>query len=513
MTGRTAVPDLAAPARTSGQDSGPGPLVSPDRLRWTGFAAVVLLTAAAWTGVVGSAQPGVATMALAGGIAGAGVLVLSWLLLGPAVRAGRARPTGPWLTRTLALWAGPLLLAPPLFSTDVFSYLAQGEIAARGLDPYAVGPVEGLGAGSATVARVDVYWRDTPSPYEPLFGAVQRLIAQLVDGDPVAGIALHRLAEVLGLVLIVWAVPRLGAASPRTALWLGVLNPLVLWHLVAGAHNDSLMLGLMLAGTVVGLQALGERVDWRSFGFGVGLIGLGAAVKLPAVVALAVVGTALARHRGGTRRDFLLAAVAMVLAFALVMCTVSGLTGLGLGWVRTLGTPATITSWMAPTTWFGLLARGVAAALGAPITPTMTASGTVLCAVLTACGVAVVLRRQLRGRTGDAAALGTVLGVVVLLAPVVQPWYVLWAVIPLAASRLSGPARTWSAGVVAVFAVLVPPLAGDFADRIGHLVAGYALGISLVGATFLLLVRTAGAGSGDRRPVPVEVGLPREARG
>jgi alpha-1,6-mannosyltransferase len=510
MSERTAVPDLAAPARNSGYDGRPDQPASPDRLRWTGFAAVVVLTAAAWVGVVGSALSGVATLSLAAGIAGAGVLVLSWLLLGRAVLAGRDRPTVHWLTRTLGLWVGPLLVAPPLFSADVFSYLAQGEIAARGLDPYAVGPVEGLGVGSATVARVDVYWRDTPSPYGPLFGAVQRLIAQLAPGDPVAGVALHRLAEVLGLVLIVWAVPRLAAASPRTALWLGVLNPLVLWHLVAGVHNDSLMLGLMLTGTVVALQALGERVDWRSFGSGVGLIALGAAVKLPALVALAVVGTALARRRGGTRRDFLLAGIGMIAAFALVAGTVSGLTGLGLGWVQAIGTPGEVTSWMAPTTWFGLLARGVAAALGVPITPTMIGLGAVLCPVLTAGGVALVLHRQLRGRTGEAASLGTMLGLVVVLSPVVQPWYLLWAVVPLAASRLRGRARTWSAGVVAVFAVLVPPLAGNFADRIGQLVASYTFGIMLVGATFLLLRRPPRSLAAISGPVSAEVGQSRD---
>ena len=32
------------------------------------------------------------------------------------------------------------------------------------------------------------------------------------------------------------------------ALWLGVANPLVLFHLVSGAHNEALMIGLMLVG-------------------------------------------------------------------------------------------------------------------------------------------------------------------------------------------------------------------------------------------------------------------------
>ncbi|MEO6084666.1 MAG: polyprenol phosphomannose-dependent alpha 1,6 mannosyltransferase MptB [Umezawaea sp.] len=481
---------------TSGVDSGgAGDLTSLDRLRWTGFGGVLLLTGAAWAGMVSSG-----TVPLAAGVAGVGLLVVSWAMLGRLVHSGRSAVTAGWLKWTLVLWCGPLLVAPPLFSRDVYSYLAQGEVAARGLDPHVVSPVAGLGAASEVVERVGVYWRDTPSPYGPLFGAVERLIAQVSAGDPVAGVLLHRLVEVLGLVLVVWAVPRLAAlagASTRTALWLGVLNPLVLWHLVAGVHNDSLMLGLMLAGTVVALEAVKTRVEWWPLAFGVVLITLGAEVKLPALVALAVVGTALARRRGGRVGDFLLAGAGMVLAFAVVFAAVSLLTGLGFGWSQTLGTPGRLNSWMAPTNWFGFLTGGVGAVFGAQITQTMIGVGKVVGCVLAVCGIVVVLHRQLRGRIGDVASLGMVLGVVVVLGPVVQPWYLLWAVIPLAACLRTGRASTRLTALVAVFAVLVPPLAGNFTGRVGQLVAGYAIGIVVVGAAFFLL-RQAEARSYER---------------
>ncbi|MGM1063320.1 polyprenol phosphomannose-dependent alpha 1,6 mannosyltransferase MptB [Saccharothrix sp. Mg75] len=468
------------------------PLVPPDRLRWTGFGGVVLLTASAWAG---AAAPTSAT-ALAAGVAGVGLLVLSWVLL------GRAVPGTSWLLWTLVLWCGPLLLAPPLFSGDVFSYLAQGEIAARGLDPNAVGPVGGLGAASEVVGRVGSYWRDAPSPYGPVFGAVERAVARLSAGDPVAGVLLHRLGGVLGLVLVAWAVPRLAAvagAPRRTALWLGVLNPLVLWHLVGGAHNDSLMLGLMLAGTAVAVGALRERVEWWPLGFGVALISLGALVKLPALVALAVVGTALARRRGGSVRDLALVGLGAVAVFAAVCVAVSLLTGFGFGWVRALGTPGQVNSWLAPTNWFGFLTGGVGALVGAQVTQVMIGVGRLVGGVLTVCGVAVVLGRQLRGRVGEVTSLGAVLGLVVVLGPVVQPWYLLWAVVPLAACRLPGRAAAGVTGLVAVVAVLVPPSAGNFTGRVGALVGGYAVAALVVGAAFLLLRGTAA-------PVRVEVG-------
>ncbi|WP_199440915.1 polyprenol phosphomannose-dependent alpha 1,6 mannosyltransferase MptB [Umezawaea beigongshangensis] len=476
-------PSLAErrPPAPSGVDASTS---AADRLRWTGFGGVLLLVAAAWAGAVTAPSSAPATAALAAGIAGAAVLVLSWALL------GRTPPSPQRLRWTLALWCAPLLVAPPLFSRDVFSYLAQGEIAARGLDPHALGPATALGAASEIVGRVGPQWRDTPSPYGSLFGAVQRLIAQVSAGDPLVGVLLHRLVAVLGLVLVVWAVPRLAVlagGAPRTALWLGVLNPLVLWHLVAGVHNDSLMLGLMLTGAVVALEALRERIEWGPLALGVVLVALGAEVKLPALLALAVVGTALARRRGGTVGDLVLAGAGTLLAFVAVCGAVSLLTGLGFGWVRTLGTSGQVDSWLAPTNWFGFLTGGVGAVFGAQITPVMIGVGRTLGCVLAVGGIALVLRAQLRGRIGGVASLGAVLGLFVVLGPVVQPWYLLWAVVPLAACPLPGRARTGLAALVAVFALLVPPLAGDFSGRAGQLVTGYAIGALLAGAALPLL--------------------------
>jgi alpha-1,6-mannosyltransferase len=52
---------------------------------------------------------------------GLALLLAGWWWYG---RAAGDDPRGAW--RTLALWVSPLLLAPPMFSRDVYSYLAQG---------------------------------------------------------------------------------------------------------------------------------------------------------------------------------------------------------------------------------------------------------------------------------------------------------------------------------------------------------------------------------------------------
>ncbi|NGY64618.1 hypothetical protein G7043_37475 [Lentzea sp. NEAU-D13] len=446
---------------------------TPDVLRWTGFGGAVLLTAGAWAT---RAVP----VALGAAIAGAGLVVLAWALL------GRVTPDAAWLRRTLALWSGPLVLAPPLFSRDVFSYLAQGEVAARGLDPNVVSPA--VGASAEAVARVGVYWRETPSPYGPLFSTVERAIAEVTGGSPVAGIVLYRLVAVLGLLLVVWAVPRLAqlaGTSERAALWLGVLNPLVLWHLIGGVHNDALMLGLMLSGTVVALHAL-DDLRWWQFTAGVVLIGLGAQVKLPALVALAVVGTALARRLGGGLVRFAGAGLAMVAAAVGVSVVTSLAGGAGFGWVQALGTPSKVNSWMAPTNWPGFLAGAV---FGPETGQAMISSARIAGFVLILCGVVVVLNRHLRGGISEVTALGMMMSLIVVLGPVIQPWYLLWAVLPLAACLPAGRWRTRVAVLVGVFALLVPPLAGNFAGRVTELVLAYALGIALVGCACFVLRR------------------------
>ncbi|SER73035.1 polyprenol phosphomannose-dependent alpha 1,6 mannosyltransferase MptB [Lentzea albida] len=447
---------------------------TPELLRWTGFGGALLLTAGAWAVRAGG------VVALGVAIAGAGLVVLTWALL------GRTRPDAPWLRRTLAWWCAPLLVAPPLFSGDVFSYLAQGEVAANGFDPNTVSPA--AGASAEAVARVGVYWQDTPSPYGPLFSTVERAITEVTGGDPVLGIGLYRLAAVLGLLLVVWAVPRLAelaGTNERTALWLGVMNPLVLWHLIGGVHNDALMLGLMLSGTVVALQALPE-LRWWQYTAGVVFIGLGAQVKLPALVALAVVGTALARRLGGGWVRFTAAGFAMVAAAAAVSVVTSLAGGSGFGWVQALGTPSKVNSWMAPTNWPGYLAGAV---FGPESGQAMISAARVAGLVLILCGVAVVVHRQLRGGISEVTSLGMMMSLIVVLGPVIQPWYLLWAVLPLAACLPEGIWRTRVAVLAGVFALLVPPLAGNFTGRVPELVAAYVVGIALVGGAYLVLRR------------------------
>ena len=72
-----------------------------------------------------------------------------------------------------------------------------------------------------------------------------------------------------------------------------------------------------------------------------------------------------------------------------------------------------------------------------------------------------LLLAVLRGRLHPVGGLGVALGMTVLLFPVVQPWYVLWAVIPLAAWATRPAFRTTTIVVTLVVGIFGPTANGD----------------------------------------------------
>jgi alpha-1,6-mannosyltransferase len=385
---------------------------------------------------------------------GAVMMALAWLMLG-RFALGKRRMSRGELDRTLLLWVLPLLVAPPMYSKDVYSYLAQSQIARLGLDPYRVGPATGLGLDHVFTLSVPSLWRETPAPYGPLFLWIGRGISALTGENIVAAVLCHRLVVLLGVGLIVWATPRLArrcGVAEVSALWLGAANPLLIMHLVAGIHNEAPMLGLMLAGTEFALrgidstrpiwprpwpQASGHWADWAPLGMllaGAILITLSSQIKLPSLLALGFVTMALAKRYGGTLRAVLLVGGLMAGLSVAVMAAIGWASGLGFGWIFTLGTANVVRSWLSPPTLIALGTGqvGILLGLGDHTTAIMALSrgmGVLIIAVIIGWLLIVVLR----GRLHPVGGLGVALGTCVLLFPVVQPWYLLWAIIPLAA--------------------------------------------------------------------------------
>ncbi len=382
---------------------------------------------------------------------GLAVLGMAWLHLGRAVRRREPGTGETRLLRIAMLWGAPLLVAVPLFSRDLYSYAAQAQITHAGLDPYTYGPASLPGPFLDEISRM---WVDTPAPYGPLWLSFGRVVAMVTRDHVVLTVLCMRLLAVAGVLLMARYLPRLAVAcgvDPRGALWLALLNPLVLAHFVGGGHNDALMLGLVVAGVTIAVEA----TDQRWLAVGVALCTCAVLVKAPAVLAVAFLAPVWARRLAG--RATLLRACLRVGAVALATTGLVTLaSGLGLGWVRQLNTPGQVVTWLSVPTGLGMLAdvlRGL---------PNFVTSADPTISVLRVVGqavtAAVVLVLWLRARRiGPVRGLGLALLAVVMLGPVVQPWYVIWPIVIGAAVRL--PHRVWlvAAGASVWLSMMVTP--------------------------------------------------------
>ncbi|MET8851618.1 polyprenol phosphomannose-dependent alpha 1,6 mannosyltransferase MptB [Amycolatopsis sp. NPDC004625] len=448
------------------------------------------------------------TVSLAIAISGMGILVLSWLMLGRFAQPSRERLASQGqLARTIALWVLPLLVIPPLFSRDVYSYLAQSEIVHRGMDPYVLGPAQALGVADPYTSGVSNMWRETPAPYGPLVLRLGGWLAPLAGNSIAVGVLLQRLLALAGVVLIVWALPRLArrfGVQPATALWLGALNPLLIFHFVAGAHNDALAIGLMLAGLEVGIRRLPIRVKGDTppplargellyIALGVAIITLGVAVKLPAVFALPFFAVMVARRWHGRLKDLFVAGVPMALWFGVVLVAVCFGTGLGFGWFgATFAAPGLVHSWISPSNELANLAGvlGISLNLGNHTSALVPIFGMLGYAVAVAITVKF-LWDSFKWRYRPIIGLGVSLGAVMVLQINLQPWYLLWAVIPLAAAAGTSRFRVAATVVSAALPFLLPPTGSTFDGRPYVLPFAYVAAIVVCGGGMLIVRRLA----------------------
>jgi alpha-1,6-mannosyltransferase len=376
-------------------------------------------------------------------------IITSWLvgtaLVTGAWWAARDRvPSARWAYLTAGLWLLPLLVAPPLGSRDVYPYACQGAVYAAGENPYHVSaadlPCQWLDA-------ISPIWKDTPAPYGPLF-VVLAGAAVAIGGSLTVIIVLLRVVAVAGVAVAAVSLPvlarRCGVPEGR-ALWLALACPLVGVHLVSGAHNDALMVGLLVAGL-----ALATPGSWARLAGGGALIGLAVAVKATALVVLPF--AALAAIAGPYRLRALVRDGGLVVgsALAAVLAVTIG-SGLGFGWVGALSRSGDSVQWTSPPTAVGLTI-GYAADLVGPRVNAVPAVRLVALAVL----AAVLVALWWRARHGDPLrAAGTALVATVALGPVFHPWYATWPLAVVAATAVA--IRQVVVGVCAAVSFLVLP--------------------------------------------------------
>jgi alpha-1,6-mannosyltransferase len=101
--------------------------------------------------------------------------------------------------------------------------------------------------------------------------------------------------------------------------------------------------------------------------------------------------------------------------------------------------------------------------------------------------VGMLLLAVWRGRLDAVTGMGAGLGAVVLLGPIVHPWYLLWAAIPLAATRGLPRYRRLALAASAVLALVVPPTGADFQFRAFQLPMAIAAALGILLVVLLLL--------------------------
>jgi alpha-1,6-mannosyltransferase len=417
----------------------------PVVLRYLGLAGALLLAADAYLFGAFPARPlGESVAGVAGGRNGVIILVF-WLLgilaLGAAwwhgLRlAGRGVLTVRWAIATAVLWMAPFAVAPPTGSRDVYAYACQGALYAAGHSPY----TQGVAALPCPwLDSVSPIWRDTPAPYGPVFLILAGAAARL--GSQVAAVVAFRVMAAAGVALIAAVLPvlarRAGVPADR-AVWLVLACPLMAVHVVGGAHNDAMTIGLLLAG----LAVLASR-NYRPVTLAAGGVLLGLAVGFKTTIGVALPFAALfgagvpegpAAPAGGPDLRVVLKRAAAVVAAALAaLLAFTFGSGLGFGWVTALSRAGDSVGWTSPPTAVGL----AAGYLGRPFGLHLDAVPAVRAVALAILPIALlaILWRALRRDPLYAAALALL--ATIFVAPITQPWYLLWPLSMLAATTVA----------------------------------------------------------------------------
>ncbi|MFI4989321.1 MAG: polyprenol phosphomannose-dependent alpha 1,6 mannosyltransferase MptB [Solirubrobacterales bacterium] len=150
-------------------------------------------------------------------------------------------------------WAIALLLAlhaivfvgPILLSTDVFSYIAYARMGVEhGLNPYTHGPI--------AIVHDPVYhyvgqdWKKVATAYGPLYTLISYPFGLLGVNGAIWGMKLLAMLSSAVTLALTWRCARVRGIDPVKAILLVGANPLYVIYALGGAHNDLLMMALMM---------------------------------------------------------------------------------------------------------------------------------------------------------------------------------------------------------------------------------------------------------------------------
>ena len=326
----------------------------------------------------------------------------------------------------LLLWATPMIVAPPLFSRDVYSYAAQGEMTFSHISPYLFGPLT-LGSGPY-VNPVDPLWYNSPAPYGPFFLFLDGKIDWISDHHELWTVVGLRLLETFAVAMIGYGVVMLARGlEPRPRRGLRALGD----EPAGPAHVDRRRAQRRHHGRIPRRRdrARGKKHPVWALVF----CSCAAAIKAPAAIGLAFVAWTWLGPEGLHPRSSE-AGRDRVHRRGRDARRVDAARRIRIRLGQNLLSNGTVRSWAAPATAVGLALTNTLHAIGFHgIETGSVLSVTRLIGLLTAAGFGIWLLWHAEER-GWVRSLALSLILFVELGPVVQPWYLAWGLVLLAAS-------------------------------------------------------------------------------
>ena len=170
----------------------------------------------------------------------------------------------------LIVFVGPILV-----STDVFSYIAYARMGVEhGLNPYLHGPA--AIKSDPVFAYVGHDWRRVATAYGPIYTLISYPLAPLGVAGALWGMKVMALLASLGTLALIWRCARERGFDPALATLAVGVNPIYLIYGLGGAHNDLLMMLIMMFAVALNIQQprSAGREAWAG-----GAVVMGALVK------------------------------------------------------------------------------------------------------------------------------------------------------------------------------------------------------------------------------------------
>ena len=340
-----------------------------------------------------------------------------------------------WIVIAATVFSAVLVFAYPATAVDVFGYIAHGRLLAlHRVNPFTTPP----NAFPSDSILSFLAFPNEPSQYGPIWVIIGVGIASIAQGSLLTEVlaykALAALAHLAGGIAVYQIARTLTKEEPtaRRSAYLYLCNPLLLWEMVANAHNDGLMMLFGLC--AVWLFVLGYQL------LVVPALALGALIKVPisAIAPLLFIGLL----RRGWARAIEGAALAAAVAVAVYRPFWEG--------------PETLTALKRTDLFTASLGSVLRLALepGLGVQQATTVARTVSQSAFVVVAVLAVLL-ALRAET-DAdfvrAAYVMLLGALLLLTTWFQAWYIVW---PLAlGAALGEPSRHFEVALLSLGGLL-----------------------------------------------------------